>query len=213
MKLRKDFPEVKNIFFDFGGVIMDIDLMRTMNAFRELGVSALTVEETQAGSGTFFDAHERGNISTEEFFKNVRALIPNGDAVTEEKLHEAWNALLGVFLPERIELLEKLSKDYRIFLLSNTNRVHREYFCETFRKQFGRTLDSVFEKTFFSDQLRHVKPECEIYELALKGANALPQESLFIDDNPRNVAGAQQVGMHAYHLVVGKETILDLFEE
>ncbi|MCD8283213.1 MAG: HAD family phosphatase [Opitutae bacterium] len=214
MKLRKDFPQnIKNIFFDFGGVIMDIDLTRTIDALRALGVSVLTVASTQAGSGTFFDAHERGEISSREFFQKLRALIPNGENIPEEKIRHAWNALLGVFLPERIELLQKLSKNYRIFLLSNTNPAHREYFCEVFRKQFGFTLDSVFDKAFFSDELHSVKPAREIYERALAAAGVAAAESLFIDDNPANVAGAQAVGMHAYHLAVGAETILDLFEE
>lgn len=215
MKLRQDFsPAIRNIFFDFGGVIMDVHLMRTLAAFVELGVSQLQVEQTQAGSGTFFDAHERGTITTEKFLEELRKLIPGGDALPEEKIWDAWHALLDGFIPERIELLRTLAREkrYRIFVLSNTNPPHRKRFREMFREQFGEEFDSLFEKTFYSDELGSVKPEAAIYERAAREAGVVPAESLFIDDNAANVAGARACGWHAYHLVVGKESVLDLFE-
>lgn len=215
MKLRHDFsPAIRNIFFDFGGVIMDVFLARTMEAFTNLGVSKLRVEQTQAGSGTFFDAHERGTISYEKFLEELRKLIPDGENIPEEKIWNAWHALLGGFVPERIELLKTLAREkrYRIFVLSNTNPPHRKRFREMFREQFGETFDALFEKTFYSDELGAVKPEAAIYERAAQSAGTVPAESLFIDDNAANVAGARACGWNAYHLVVGKETILDLFE-
>lgn len=215
MKLRRDFsPAVRNIFFDFGGVIMDVNLMRTFAAFVDLGVSQLRVEQTQAGSGTFFDAHERGTITTEKFLEELRKLIPDGENVPEEKIWNAWHALLGGFVPERVELLKTLARErrYRIFVLSNTNPPHRERFREMFRETYGGEFDAIFEKTFYSDELGTVKPEAEIYMRAAKEAGVVPEESLFIDDNAANVAGARACGWYAYHLVVGKESILDLFE-
>lgn len=215
MKLRHDFsPAIRNIFFDFGGVIMDVFLARTMDAFMKMGVSKLRVEQTQAGSGTFFDGHERGTVSSEKFLEELRKLIPDGASIPEEKIWEAWHALLGGYVPERIELLRTLAREkrYRIFVLSNTNPPHRKRIREMFREQFGGDFDAIFEKTFFSDELGCVKPEAKIYELAAQKAGTVPEESLFIDDNSANVEGARACGWHAYHLVVGKETILDLFE-
>lgn len=215
MKLRQDFsPAIRNIFFDFGGVIMDVHLMRTLAAFVELGVSELSVEQTQAGSGTFFDAHERGTISSGQFLEELRKLLPGGDTIPEAKIWGAWHALLDGFIPERVELLKVLAREkrYRIFVLSNTNPPHRARFREMFREQFGGEFDAIFEKTFYSDELGSVKPEAAIYERAAAAAGVLPEESLFIDDNAANVAGARACGWHAYHLVVGKENILDLFE-
>lgn len=215
MKLRQDFsPEIRNIFFDFGGVIMDVHLERTLAAFVELGVSRLSAEQTQAGSGTFFDAHERGAITTEKFLEELRKLLPDGGNIPEAKIWNAWHALLGGFVPARIELLRRLARErrYRIFVLSNTNPPHRNRFREMFREQFGGDFDAIFEKTFYSDELGSVKPEAAIYERAAQAAGVVPAESLFIDDNAANVAGARACGWHAYHLVVGKENILDLFE-
>lgn len=216
MKLRYDFsPAIRNIFFDFGGVIMDVFLSRTMEAFTKLGISRLQVEQTQAGSGTFFDAHERGTITTEKFLEELRKLIPGGDFLPEEKIWTAWHALLGGYVPERVELLRTLAREkrYRIFVLSNTNPPHRKRIREMFREQFDGDFDAIFEKTFYSDELGSVKPEATIYERAAREAGVVPAESLFIDDNAANVAGARACGWNAYHLVVGKETILDLFEK
>lgn len=216
MQLRKDFPSnIRNIFFDFGGVIMDIHLAKTMEAFMKLGVSQLTVEETQAGSGTFFDGHERGTVSTETFLSELRKRIPDGDALPAAQIWEAWHALLSDFEPDRIELLRTLAREgrYRIFLLSNTNPPHRERFRAMFRETFGSELDDLFEKTFYSDELGFVKPEAEIYDRASTLAGTNPEESLFIDDNIKNVEGARRCGWNAYHLVVGQESILDLFEK
>lgn len=215
MKLRQDFsPTIRNIFFDFGGVIMDVHLARTLAAFVELGVSQLSAEQTQAGSGTFFDAHERGTITSERFLEELRKLIPDGAAIPETKIWNAWHALLGGFIPERIALLKTLAQEkrYRIFVLSNTNPPHRSRFREMYREQFGEDFDAIFEKTFYSDELGFVKPEAAIYERVTREAGVVPEESLFIDDNTANVAGARACGWHAYHLVVGKESVLDLFE-
>lgn len=215
MQLRNDFPNsIRNIFFDFGGVIMDVHLTKTIEAFLKMGVSQLSVEETQAGSGTFFDGHERGTVSTATFLQELRKRIPDGDTIPEEKIREAWYALLSDFEPPRIELLRTLARErrYRIFLLSNTNPLHRERFRAMFRETFGDELDALFEKTFYSDELGSVKPEAAIYERASALAGTRPEESLFIDDNLKNVEGARRCGWHAYHLVVGKETVLDLFE-
>lgn len=216
MRLRHDFsPSIRNIFFDFGGVIMDVHLARTIEAFVKMGVSGLSVAQTQVGSGTFFEDHERGTLSSEKFLDALRTLIPDGARIPEEKIWEAWHALLDGFIPERVELLKVLAREkrYRIFVLSNTNPPHRKRFREMFREQFGEAFDDVFEKTFYSDELGAVKPEAAIYERAARAAGVVPAESLFIDDNPLNVAGARACGWQAYHLVVGRESILDLFEK
>ena len=216
MKLRSDFPEnIRNVFFDFGGVIMDVELSRTVDAFRAMGVTRLSVEETQVGAGTFFEDHERGTLSSDAFLARLRERIPGGDAVPAEKIWRAWNLLLGEFLPERVALLRTLARErrYRIFVLSNTNPPHRARFREIFRETCGGEFDALFEKTFYSDELLAVKPEPEIYDRAAALAGVVPAETLFIDDNPKNVAGARARGWNAYHLRVGEESILDLFVE
>lgn len=212
-RLKSTFPrEIRNIVFDFGGVVLDVDISKTVEAFRRLGVKNLTAEETQVGSNTFFEANERGDFSTEEFWKKLRERAPELAARTDAELHAAWDSLLGNFVPARIELLRALRKNYRTFLLSNTNAAHRETFHRRFSEQIGGQLDELFEKAFYSDLLRCVKPSHEIFEKVAAAANIVPAETLFIDDNEKNIAVARECGWHTYRLDPAKESVIALFE-
>ena len=123
----------------------------------------------------------------------------------------AWDALLGDFDPARIALLRELRSRCRIFLLSNTNPQHRETILRRFSEQIGGDMNALFEQAFYSDLLRCVKPNREIYEKVEKLAGLVPAETLFIDDKEENVAAARECGWRAYRLDPAKETILDLF--
>jgi putative hydrolase of the HAD superfamily len=213
MKLKDSFPKnISAIVFDFGGVILDVDLSKTVRAFERLGVKNLSAAETQVGSGTFFEDNERGDFSRAEFWQKLRERAPELSSRSDAELHAAWDELLGDFIPERIELLRKLRTNYRTFLLSNTNSAHRETILRRFSEQIGGDMNALFEQAFYSDLLRLVKPDHEIFEKAEMLAGLVPTETLFIDDNAKNVAAARECGWHAYHLVPGKESILDLFE-
>lgn len=214
MKLNSNFPQnITAIVFDFGGVVLDVDLSKTVEAFKRLGVKNLGAAETQVGSGTFFEANERGDFTREEFWQKLRERAPELAGRADAELHAAWDELLGDFVPERIELLRKLRNNYRIFLLSNTNAPHRESFLRKFSEQIGGDMNALFEQAFYSDLLRCVKPEHEIFEKVEKLADLVPAETLFIDDNAKNVAAARECGWNAYLLDPAKQSVLDLFIE
>lgn len=213
MKLKNTFPSgISTIVFDFGGVILDVDLSKTVRAFEALGVKNLSAAETQVGSGTFFEANERGDFTRKEFWQKLRERAPELANRSDDELHAAWDELLGDFVPARIGLLRDLRKSYRTFLLSNTNEAHRETFLRRFSEQIGGDMNALFEQAFYSDLLRAVKPSHEIFEKVAQLAGIVPAETLFIDDNAKNVVAARECGWYAYHLVPGKESILDLFE-
>ncbi|MBQ7331708.1 MAG: HAD family phosphatase [Opitutales bacterium] len=213
MKLKNIFPEnISAIVFDFGGVILDVDLSKTVRAIERLGVKNLSAAETQVGSGTFFEANERGEFSRAEFWQKLRERAPELASRSDAELQAAWDELLGDFVPARIELLRDLRKSYRTSLLSNTNEAHRETFLRRFSEQIGGDMNALFEQAFYSDLLGAVKPSHGIFEKTEKLAKLVPAETLFIDDNAKNVSAARECGWHAYHLVPGKESILDLFE-
>lgn len=212
MRLRESFPQnVSAIIFDFGGVVLDVDLSRTVEAFRRLGVNDISAAETQVGSGSFFEANERGDFTPAEFWQKLRERAPVLAARPLSELRAAWDALLGPFVPARIALIRDLRPRYRTFLLSNTNAPHRETFTRRFAEQFGRPFDTLFERAFYSDVLRCVKPSHEIYEKVIAAAQLVPAETLFIDDNPANVAAARECGLLAYHLVPAHESVAELF--
>jgi glucose-1-phosphatase len=214
--LRKNIPnadKIKNIIFDFGGVVCDIDVKKTEQMFEAFGPAKETDGKPGADNSKAFTnlvkLYETGAISSDEFRKSIQDHYQNPPA--DDAIDEAWNALLIGIPEQRIQLLETLRGSYRIFLLSNSNPIHYSHYLSYFQTRFGyRDFDGLFQKAFFSFQLHLSKPGKEIYEYVMKHANLLPSESLFVDDFPENIAGAKAAGMQGYHLQTPEE-ISDLF--
>ena len=199
---------IRNIIFDLGGVILDIDFKRTEKAFIDLGVTNFGELFGLGHAESFFLDHEAGRITDEQFLASLQRLAKH--SLQAEVVQAAWNALLISFPPERIELLRELKTRYRLFLLSNTNAIHVAAFQKIYQDAFQNgTLDELFEKVYYSHKIQLRKPNKEIYEHVLKDKNLKPEETLFIDDALVNVEAARHTGMQAIHLTPGT-TILDL---
>ena len=199
---------IRNIIFDLGGVILDIDFKRTERAFVELGVTNFSELFGLGHAESFFKEHEAGKITDDEFLASLQRVATH--SLEPEVVQAAWNALLISFPPERIELLKRLKSKYRLFLLSNTNAIHVTAFQKIYREAFNNgVLDELFEKTYYSHKIQLRKPNKEIYEFVLKDKQLKPEETLFIDDALVNVEAARDSGMQAIHLKTGM-TILNL---
>jgi len=200
---------IKNIIFDFGGVILNIDYILTEQAFAKLGLKDFDRIYSQATQKELFDVFEKGLISTVDFRNGIRKFIH--DDVSDSQIDEAWNSMLLDLPVERVRLLDKLKTKYRIFLLSNTNQIHCDTFSDTLQKKLSRDIFSdVFEKTYFSHKVKMRKPNAEIFEWVLKENNLRKNETLFVDDSIQHIEGAKKIGLNAIYLEKGK-TILDLF--
>jgi HAD superfamily hydrolase (TIGR01509 family) len=193
--------DVKNIIFDLGGVIMDIDVKQTLHAFSELGMKNIHEYFGHGFAASFFSDHEAGRISDEEFLGEIKKLLPEG--LSDESLIEAWNALLLYFPPERISLLRALRKKYRVFLYSNTNAIHQQKFSEIYRETFPGELEDLFEKAYFSHVLGHRKPDLGGFEVIIEENGLNPKETLFVDDAIINVEGAIKTGLKGLYLPPG----------
>lgn len=203
-----DLAGVKNIIFDYGGVIINIDFKLTINAFKELGF--VNVEECvfQSKGSDLLVKMEKGIISIKEFMNEIRQI--SKQSYTDEQIENAWNALLLDMPVERIKLIEKLKLKYRVFLLSNTNIIHYNKYLVSLQKDFSYSnFNNLFEKAWFSHDLGMIKPTKEIYDFVLKDASLLPGETIFIDDSEINIKGAKSAGLKVYHLK--DEDILDIF--
>src|SRR5450432_3605911 len=173
-------PPIKNIIFDLGGVIMNIDFKKTEKAFADLGFPDFAQYMTQFHITPFFEEYETGKINDAAFIKGIQRIAAK--PLTGKEIIHAWNALLLDFPPARIELLEKIRKQYRIFLLSNTNALHYEAFQHTLYSLTGKRLEDIFEKTYYSHAVNLRKPGAAIYRLVINENNLIPAETLFIDD-------------------------------
>lgn len=203
--------EFQNIIFDFGGVILNLDYHLTTKAFRDLGISDFDERYSQLSQTDLFDQFERGEISPETFRKGLNSVL--NEKIADEALDAAWNAMLLDLPSERLKILEKLHSEKRICLLSNTNEIHVERFESDLKKAHGlKNLTVFFDEVYYSCRVGMRKPEERIFEFVLKEQNFKASETLFIDDSPQHIEGAQKVGLNTYHLRADLgETILDLF--
>ena len=198
---------IRNIIFDLGGVIINLDNQRTEDAFIALGSRPLKEYFGHGHAASFFKDYEVGSISDQQFIDNIKSLT--GITVPDEEIIRAWNALLLDFPPERIQLLKELRKSYRIFLFSNTNALHLAHLQQIFRSTFAQgDLDDYFEKAYYSHTLKMRKPDIGSFHYILRENQLKGEETLFVDDALINVEGAEKAGLKGLFLRPGT-TIMD----
>ncbi|HUB61269.1 MAG TPA: HAD family phosphatase [Puia sp.] len=195
---------IRNIIFDLGGVIINLDNRRTEEAFAALGVKNFREYFGHGFAASFFKDYEIGKISDEEFIGSIRRLAGLSQ-VPDQAIIDSWNALLLDFPPERIQLLKGLRKTYRLFLFSNTNALHLAALKQIWKDSFGHngSLDDHFEKTYYSHLMGMRKPDPESFRVILKENDLKGQETLFVDDAIVNVEGAEQAGLKGLFLRPG----------
>jgi glucose-1-phosphatase len=206
----KDLIGIKNIIFDFGGVIIDIDFCLSINAFIELGAKNFDEIYSQSQQSGIFDELDKGTISIDTFCEVLRKYLP--DNVSKQQIIDAWNAIL-IGLPEhRIRLLEGIRKHYRIFLLSNTNIIHYQEYIDELQQKYGyKDLSELFEKAYLSFEVKMRKPESEFFKMVIKENGLQPEETLFIDDSEQNLPPAEALGMKTLFLPKGMD-VSSLFD-
>ena len=199
----------KNIIFDLGGVILNIDFKQTALAFAELGIGNFNEYYTLQSVSPLFEKLEIGTISPDDFYGEFRSLAKQ-PSLTNEQIRDAWNALLLDFPPERMAWLNRIKKDYNIYLLSNTNQIHYEAFTKIYREQVeDKNFDELFITAYYSHNLGLRKPSKEIFETVLAKENLTAAETVFIDDSLANIEAAISTGLQGIHLPSPK-TVLEL---
>lgn len=192
---------IKNIIFDLGDVIINIDVPETTQAFADLAQRSFDEIQTLITQNSVFQKFETGQLSSDEFRDYVRTLFRRSDW-TDAMIDEAWNALLLDIPPQRVAKIQSLAqKGYRLFLLSNTNPIHVEATHEILRAATGvARLHDLFEKTYLSYEMGVMKPDAAIYERLLADAGIEAQETLFLDDNAHNIAAANACDIQTIHV-------------
>ncbi|MFO0399715.1 MAG: HAD family hydrolase [Sphingobacteriia bacterium] len=185
---------VTTIFFDLGGVLLEIDPGRTQKALTELlgGGDQVVRFDIHAQEALFLD-FERGSLSPEDLRRG--AMTHFGVAVADEAFDHAWNQVLLQPFPWAHRAVQQAGSRYRTALLSNTNAIHYQAFRAAMQATFA-----LMERLFLSYELGSRKPEPTIYQQALAQMGVQPSEVLFIEDNAENIATARQLGLHTLHL-------------
>lgn len=194
----------KNIIFDLGGVIINLDMPLTIRKFEELGIPDFHKIYGQLAQTDVFDRFDKGFISEEEFFNGFMEQFHPKCGMNE--LIDAWNAMLLDFPKKRLDDLMFYKEGYRTFLLSNTNTTHVKAFEEILYRSHGvKDLSGFFERTYYSCDMGMRKPDREIFEHVLNENDLDPNETIFIDDTIIHVNGAQTLGINAILLPKGEE--------
>lgn len=187
-------PHIRNIIFDLGGVILNLSVESSLKQLAAItGLPIGKIVEGYAAREEFLQ-YERGEISDSEF----RVALQNIYSFKESDvvIDHCWNAMLLDIPEERIELLRSLKGRYRTFLLSNTNSIHVTCFSAYLQRVHGiDSMESLFEKVYYSHQMKMRKPDPAIYQYVLKENGLVAAETLFLDDNAKNIEGARAVGI------------------
>jgi HAD superfamily hydrolase (TIGR01509 family) len=201
--------EIELIIFDLGGVLLEIDYSLTQEAFAQLGISDVRTLYSKAAQSDIFDNLETGSISPDEFRTAIGTVI--GRDIQDEEIDSAWNALIQRLPIRRLESVAQLRKSHRTCMLSNTNEIHIPCFEGLIREQ-GMMVEyqAAFEQIFYSSRIGIRKPDEEAFIHVLTEMDVKPERTLFFDDSMQHIESAAKLGIHSYHLEVGKEDISDI---
>ena len=192
------FDGVRNIIFDLGGVLIDLDFTAPVRKFQNLGRNSAGFDYRHAIQDPVFRAFETGKATAGEFRNRIREILDNPSA-SDPQIDDAWCSMMDNIPVEKISLVQKLATRYRLFLFSNTNEIHISFFLNRFKKTHGFDLESLFEQSFYSHLLKDRKPLPSSFKKVLTLGNMRPGETLFIDDFEENVCAAREIGLKAIH--------------
>lgn len=195
---------IKNIIFDLGNVLLNLDFNASIQAFRKLGLADEVVDSGQAYSDPVFYELETGQVSAKGFRKRIRWIL-NNHAVTDKQVDDAWCAMVLDIPPERVEVVQKLQENFNVYLFSNTNEIHINKLHAEFKKQHGIDFPSLFEKDFYSHEIGERKPDLSAYRKVIRLSGVQPEETLFVDDLERNIDAAREAGLKTFWLKKGME--------
>ena len=184
-----------NLLFDFGGVLVDLNKQRCIDAFAGLGFDIRPFLGTYAQAGVFAQL-ERGELSVAEFCEELRQLSGRVD-LSDETLVKAWESYLMDVPADRLETLLKAKKNYPIYLLSNTNEIHWRQGSEEFFRYKGLHVEDFFDGVFLSYEMGIEKPHPAIFDKVVEGIGCAPSEILFFDDSEVNCEAARKQGLLA----------------
>lgn len=183
---------IKNIVFDFGGVIADISRNKAVQAFLELGLNDADTRLDKYHQTGIFQELEEGKLSADDFRCELGKLC--GRELTEAETCRAWLGFFTGVDTRKLDYMLELRKSYLVYILSNTNPFVMSWARSTEFSPVGKPLDDYCEKLYLSYQVGYTKPAREIFDFMLKDSGMLPAETLFVDDGASNIRAAEELG-------------------
>lgn len=184
---------IKNVILDLGGVLIDIDPKNTYREFKRILRPETFLDIDWDNLPEVVHAMETGKWSKEEFKKTMLdACLPT---TTATQMVDAWCAMLMEFRAPRVRMVQELAEKYNVYLLSNTNVYHVDFFEKEFKNRFHFKLKKLFKKMYYSHEIGFRKPDKEAFEFVLNDAGLIAQETVMVDDRADNCRAAESIGM------------------
>lgn len=203
---------IKNLLFDLGGVIMDIEKERCIRAFEQLGLPDANSYFGDYVQQPPFSSLEEGLIGPDEFRSEIRARLTD-KRVSDSDIDAAFQQFLIGIPVARLRALRKLRSHYGVYLLSNTNSIMWDDFIARQFRQEGADISAYFDGTVTSFEAVSLKPSAAIFRFTEQKLGIKPEETLFLDDSSANCAAAVRLGWHAAHVCPGREFVDILAEQ
>ena len=188
--------KIKNIVFDLGGVLLDLDWRACVSEFAKNGIPQVEqILSPHLTSGIFMQL-EIGKISKAEFYNGVRAKSQSD--ISDETIDYCISKFAAKLPIYKLEMLRKLRESYNVYMLSNTSSITLDYVDSHMFTQEGLTWESYFDRRYVSFEMQQLKPDSEIYLSMLEDGEIKPEETLFLDDNLANITAAKKLGLQTY---------------
>jgi putative hydrolase of the HAD superfamily len=200
---------VKNLIFDLGNVLYDINFKKMNIAFASIGIEGFDQFFTLNKSHQLFLDVEMGFVNEQEFYDGVRTL--SNLPLSNKQIKFGWNALLVGFRKKSIEWIKENHAKYNTFLYSNTNQIHHDHFIVEFQNTIANyPFVSLFKTPYFSHEMGMRKPDPASFIYIIEKEGLMAGETLFIDDNEPNIIAAASVGLQVLHLKEGMTVEKDI---
>jgi FMN phosphatase YigB (HAD superfamily) len=200
--------KTKNLIFDLGNVLYDIDFVKMYHAFEQLGIPNFENHFTLNKSDQIFLDLEKGFINETEFCNGFNALY--NLTLKHQQIIDAWNALLVGYRKESIQWVKDHNSQFDTFLYSNTNQIHYDHFIPQFSRELGGNFEALFKTPYYSHKMGQRKPDPASFQFILDKEGLIAAETLFIDDNEPNIKAAASVGLQVLFLKPGMRVEKDL---
>lgn len=184
-----------NIAFDLGGVVIALSYENAIRRFEEIGLTDARQHLDAFHQHGIFGDLESGRISAEMFRAELSRII--GRQLTMDECFYAWHGYVESVPQRNLDMLLRLRQQgYKVCLLSNTNPFMMQWACSPAFDGGHHSIGYYFDRLYLSYECKVMKPSPEIFSMMLEGQQATADETLFIDDSPRNCAAAQALGIH-----------------
>ena len=202
---------IRTIIFDMGGVIITIDQQEAVRRFKALGLQDAEQQLDPYTQGGIFGDLEAGRITAEEFRIALSKQV--GRELSYDECRHAWLGYCGDVPQRNLQLLTRLRQEgYRLILLSNTNPYMMSHVLSAAFDGSGHPLSHYLDALYMSFEMKVMKPDETFFRRVLMAEQTIPSECLFVDDGPRNVAVASQIGINTFCPKNGEDWTKEIYQ-